>query len=143
MTENNAAGISSHRGNIDEKFVPIDPVDNEKIQVEEEETKDQFTHSNQFFSSSVAIGGTIGTGIFLSSGSAVAQAGPAGALIAYIIVGIMVYFIVTSLGEMSAYLPVPGAFTTFGARFVDPAIGFMLGWNYCLLGQSLSGRLNM
>jgi amino acid permease len=58
-------------------------------------------------------------------------------------IGIMVYFIVTSLGEMSAYLPVPGAFTTFGARFVDPAIGFMLGWNYCLLGQSLSGRLNM
>jgi amino acid permease len=44
----------------------------------------------------------------------------------------MVYFIVTSLGEMSAYLPVPGAFTTFGARFVDPALGFSLGWNYWL-----------
>jgi amino acid permease len=41
MTENNAAGINSHTGNVDEKFVPIDPVDNEKIQVEEEETKDQ------------------------------------------------------------------------------------------------------
>ncbi|CAO3690972.1 unnamed protein product [Umbelopsis ramanniana] len=81
---------------------------------------------------SVAIGGTIGTGIFLSSGSAVADAGPAGALIAYVVVGIMVFFVVTSLGEMSAYLPVPGAFTTFGARFVDPALGFTLGWNYWL-----------
>ncbi|KAM3578568.1 hypothetical protein VKS41_008953 [Umbelopsis sp. WA50703] len=80
----------------------------------------------------IAIGGTIGTGIFLSSGSSVAQAGPAGALVAYIIVGIMVYFIVTSLGEMAAYLPVPGAFSTFGARFVDPALGFCLGWNYWL-----------
>lgn len=41
MTEHNAAGISSHTGNVDEKFVPVDPVDNEKIQVEEEETQDQ------------------------------------------------------------------------------------------------------
>jgi lysine-specific permease len=44
----------------------------------------------------------------------------------------MVFFVVTSLGEMSAYLPVAGAFTTFGARFVDPALGFTLGWNYWL-----------
>jgi lysine-specific permease len=42
----------------------------------------------------------------------------------------MVFFIVTSLGEMSAYLPLPGAFTTFGARFVDPALGFGLGVGY-------------
>ncbi|KAK9727687.1 hypothetical protein K7432_001621 [Basidiobolus ranarum] len=78
----------------------------------------------------IAIGGTIGTGIFLSSGGSVAGAGPLGALISYTIVGIMVFFIVTSLGEMAAYLPLPGAFTTFGARFVDPALGFGLGIGY-------------
>ncbi|KAG0019929.1 hypothetical protein BGZ81_009537 [Podila clonocystis] len=78
----------------------------------------------------IAIGGTIGTGIFLSSGGSVASAGPLGALISYTIVGTMVFFIVTSLGEMSAYLPLPGAFTTFGARFVDPALGFGLGVGY-------------
>ncbi|GJJ70284.1 hypothetical protein EMPS_02633 [Entomortierella parvispora] len=78
----------------------------------------------------IAIGGTIGTGIFLSSGGSVAAAGPLGALISYTIVGIMVYFICTSLGEMSAYLPLPGAFTTFGSRFVDPALGFGLGAGY-------------
>ncbi|KAF9550677.1 hypothetical protein EC957_011993 [Mortierella hygrophila] len=78
----------------------------------------------------IAIGGTIGTGIFLSSGGSVAAAGPLGALISYTIVGTMVFFIVTSLGEMSAYLPLPGAFTTFGARFVDPALGFGLGVGY-------------
>lgn len=78
----------------------------------------------------IAIGGTIGTGIFLSSGGSVAAAGPLGALISYTIVGTMVFFIVTSLGEMSAYLPLPGAFTTFGARFVDPALGFGLGAGY-------------
>ncbi|KAF9972288.1 hypothetical protein BGZ73_004605 [Actinomortierella ambigua] len=78
----------------------------------------------------IAIGGTIGTGIFLSSGGSVAGAGPLGALISYTIVGTMVYFIVTSLGEMAAYLPLPGAFSTFGARFVDPALGFALGLGY-------------
>ncbi|KAI7822022.1 lysine-specific permease [Gamsiella multidivaricata] len=78
----------------------------------------------------IAIGGTIGTGIFLSSGGSVAAAGPLGALISYTIVGIMVFFIVTSLGEMSAYLPLPGAFTSFGTRFVDPALGFGLGAGY-------------
>ncbi|KAF9923353.1 hypothetical protein FBU30_006569 [Linnemannia zychae] len=78
----------------------------------------------------IAIGGTIGTGIFLSSGGSVASAGPLGALISYTIVGTMVFFIVTSLGEMASYLPLPGAFSTFGARFVDPALGFGLGLGY-------------
>ncbi|KAF8983461.1 hypothetical protein BGZ46_010214 [Entomortierella lignicola] len=78
----------------------------------------------------IAIGGTIGTGIFLSSGGSVAAAGPLGALISYTIVGVMVFFIVTSLGEMSAYLPLPGAFTTFAARFVDPSLGFGVGIGY-------------
>ncbi|KAF9963159.1 hypothetical protein BGZ65_005512 [Modicella reniformis] len=78
----------------------------------------------------IAVGGTIGTGIFLSSGGSVAAAGPLGALISYSIVGTMVFFIVTSLGEMAAYLPLPGAFSTFGSRFVDPALGFALGLGY-------------
>ncbi|OAQ28725.1 putative lysine-specific permease [Linnemannia elongata AG-77] len=78
----------------------------------------------------IAIGGTIGTSVFLSAGASVASAGPLGGLISYLIVGTMVFFIVTSLGEMAAYLPLPGAFTTFGARFVDPALGFGLGFGY-------------
>ncbi|KAI1300690.1 hypothetical protein EDD11_006052 [Mortierella claussenii] len=47
-----------------------------------------------------------------------------------ITIGTMVFFIVTSLGEMSAFLPLPGAFTTFASRFVDPALGFGLGIGY-------------
>ncbi|KAG0354402.1 hypothetical protein BG005_006525 [Podila minutissima] len=78
----------------------------------------------------IAIGGIIGTGIFLSSGGSVASAGPLGALVSYTIFGTMIFFIVTSLGEMSAYLPLPGAFTTSGARFVDPALGFGVGVFY-------------
>ncbi|HHQ0944002.1 TPA: amino acid permease [Listeria innocua] len=80
--------------------------------------------------SMIAIGGSIGTGLFLASGNAIHTAGPGGALVAYIAIGIMVYFLMTSLGEMATYMPVSGSFSTYASRFVDPAFGFALGWNY-------------
>nr|WP_262489698.1 amino acid permease [Listeria monocytogenes] len=80
--------------------------------------------------SMIAIGGSIGTGLFLASGNAIHTAGPGGALVAYVAIGIMVYFLMTSLGEMATYMPVSGSFSTYASRFVDPAFGFALGWNY-------------
>ncbi|MCO6516259.1 MAG: amino acid permease, partial [Snodgrassella sp.] len=80
--------------------------------------------------SMIAIGGSIGTGLFMASGSAIHDAGPGGALLAYMAIGIMVYFLMTSLGEMATYLPTSGSFSTYAARFVDPSLGFALGWNY-------------
>jgi lysine-specific permease len=80
--------------------------------------------------SMIAIGGAIGTGLFLGSGGTIASAGPGGSLLAYALVGLMVYFVMTSLGEMATYLPVAGSFETYATRFVDPALGFALGWNY-------------
>ncbi|MGG4266921.1 amino acid permease [Peribacillus simplex] len=78
----------------------------------------------------MAIGGAIGTGLFVSSGSTISTAGPGGALAAYILVGIMVYFVMNSLGELSAFLPLPGAFDIYASKYIDPALGFALGWNY-------------
>ena len=78
----------------------------------------------------ISIGGAIGTGLFLGSGAAIHSAGPGGALVAYALGGAMVYFVMTSLGEMSAYMPTSGAFSTYGTKFVDPAFGFALGWTY-------------
>lgn len=78
----------------------------------------------------IAIGGSIGTGLFVGSGATIAQAGPAGALLSYVIIGIMVYFLMTSLGELAAYLPVSGTFATYGSRYVDESFGFAIGWNY-------------
>lgn len=78
----------------------------------------------------IAIGGAIGTGLFLASGATITKAGPGGALAAYAVIGLMVYLLMQSLGEMSAYLPVPGAFETYANRFVSPSFGFALGWNY-------------
>ncbi|QIQ21590.1 amino acid permease [Zophobihabitans entericus] len=78
----------------------------------------------------IAIGGSIGTGLFVASGATIAQAGPAGALLSYMIIGLMVYFLMTSLGELAAYLPVSGTFATYGSRYVDESFGFAIGWNY-------------
>lgn len=78
----------------------------------------------------IAIGGSIGTGLFVASGATIGQAGPGGAFVAYLAIGCMVYFLMTSLGEMATYLPTSGSFEAYGTRFVDPAFGFTLGWNY-------------
>lgn len=78
----------------------------------------------------IAIGGCIGTGLFMASGSAIHMAGPGGALVAYAAIGLMVYFLMTSLGEMATYLPVSGSFATYAAKFIDPSLGYALGWNY-------------
>ena len=78
----------------------------------------------------IAIGGAIGTGIFLALGDTINQAGPGGALVAYISIGIMVYFLMTSLGEMATFMPVAGSFGTYASKFIDPALGFAMGWNY-------------
>ena len=78
----------------------------------------------------IAIGGAIGTGLFVASGATISQAGPGGALVAYLAMGLMVFLLMQSLGEMSSYLPVPGTFETYATRFVSPSFGFALGWNY-------------
>lgn len=78
----------------------------------------------------ISLGGSIGTGLFLASGGAIYNAGPGGALLAYALIGIMVYFLMTSLGEMATHMPVSGTFSTYASRFVEPSFGFAIGWNY-------------
>ncbi|KAF2676304.1 hypothetical protein K458DRAFT_492514 [Lentithecium fluviatile CBS 122367] len=78
----------------------------------------------------VAIGGTVGTGVFIASGGSIATAGPVGALLAYVFVGTLVHAVMQSLAEMSTSLPVAGAFTQYASRFVDPSLGFSMGWIY-------------
>ncbi|MFN3073060.1 amino acid permease [Acinetobacter sp. TY2] len=78
----------------------------------------------------IAIGGSIGTGLFLASGQTIATAGPGGALLAYALIGIMIYFLMTSLGELATHNPTSGAFFTYGTKYVEGGFGFALGWNY-------------
>lgn len=78
----------------------------------------------------IAIGGTIGTGLFLGTGKSLATGGPASMLIAYLIVGGIVLLTMLALGEMAAFVPIAGSFCTFAGRYVDDAFGFALTWNY-------------
>jgi lysine-specific permease len=80
--------------------------------------------------SMIAIGGAIGTGLFFASGGAIAQAGPGGAMLAYGVMGLAVYCMMQSLGEMATQLPIPGSFEAYAERFIDPSLGFAVGWNY-------------
>jgi amino acid transporter len=78
----------------------------------------------------IAIGGTIGTGLFLGVGPALVKAGPVSLLVAFAFIGSVVYSVMVSLGEMAAYIPITGSFTSYAARFVDPTLGFAMGWLY-------------
>ncbi|KAH8110369.1 amino acid permease/ SLC12A domain-containing protein [Phellopilus nigrolimitatus] len=78
----------------------------------------------------IAIGGTIGTGLFLGTGRSLAQGGPASVLICYGVVGFIVYVTLLLLGEMGTQYPVAGSFTVYSARFFSPSYAFALSWNY-------------
>ncbi|KAI0923590.1 hypothetical protein AcW1_006502 [Taiwanofungus camphoratus] len=82
----------------------------------------------------IAIAGTLGTGLFLGSGHALQGAGPLGALIAYGLVGTIGYATLCAVGEMTSFAPISGSFPHYAARWVDPAFGFALGWNYFYTG---------
>ena len=92
--------------------------------------------------SMIALGGCIGTGLFMTSGSTISKAGPGGGLVAYAAMGLMVYFLMTSLGELATHMPVSGSFATYSARYVDPALGFAMGWNYWL-NWTISGAVDI
>lgn len=75
----------------------------------------------------VAIGGCIGSGLFVGPGSAPVLGGPASLLIAFTLVGVMLFCTIHALGEMAVIFPVAGSFSAYSTRFLDPAWGFCYG----------------
>lgn len=78
----------------------------------------------------IAIGGTIGTGLFIGTGSTLAEAGPVSTIISYLFIGTLAFSVIQSLGEMATYIPVSGSFTQFTARWISPALGAANGYCY-------------
>ncbi|KAF2025732.1 amino acid permease-like protein [Setomelanomma holmii] len=72
----------------------------------------------------------IGTGLFIGTGGAYANAGPAGLLLAYIIVGSVLWCVMQSIAELAIVIPTAGSFPHFASRFIDPAVGFSLAISY-------------
>ncbi|RSS43045.1 amino acid permease [Streptomyces sp. WAC08241] len=79
----------------------------------------------------IAIGGAIGTGLFLGAGKAIHKAGPS-LILAYAIAGLVIFFIMRALGELLMYRPVSGSFSEYAREFVGPFAGFVTGWTYWL-----------
>ncbi|TXT07683.1 uncharacterized protein COLE_04607 [Cutaneotrichosporon oleaginosum] len=78
----------------------------------------------------ISIGGVLGTGLFLYTGSALAEGGPLGILLAYSLMGTMCYAVMISLGEMVSAMPLPGGAITLAARYVDSSLSFTVGYFY-------------
>ncbi|PNP60718.1 hypothetical protein FNYG_14544 [Fusarium nygamai] len=82
----------------------------------------------QVFMFSIAC--AIGTGLIIGTGSALSKGGPASLLIAYLLIGCTVFFVMAAIGEMATFLPMNKGFGGYATRMVDPAFGFATGWNY-------------
>ena len=79
--------------------------------------------------SMIALGGSLGTGLLIGTGTSLVTAGPAAMVISYGFVGILVFFVMSCLGEMASYIPLDG-FTSYATRYCDPALGFAVGYSY-------------
>lgn len=80
----------------------------------------------------IAIGGSIGTAVFVSIGTGLAHGGPASLFLAYTLYSCMVGLVNNSMAEMATFMPVSGAFIRMAGRWVDESFGFMVGWNFFL-----------
>ncbi len=76
----------------------------------------------------VGVGGTLGTGLFLSSGDVLSGAGPGGAIVAYLIGGFIIWLMTACLGELCSAMPIAGSIQAYATEFINPAMGFTIGW---------------
>lgn len=79
----------------------------------------------------LALGSTIGVGLFLGSASAIKLAGPS-ILIGYVLAGLVAFLVLRALGEMALHTPVAGSFAQYAATYVGPFWGYLVGWSYWL-----------
>lgn len=80
----------------------------------------------------IAIGSSIGTGLFVGTGGALSTGGPAAIVLAWAISAISVFMTMQGLGELAVAFPVSGGFNLYASKFLEPGIGFAVGWNYFL-----------
>lgn len=76
----------------------------------------------------IALGGVIGTGLFLSTGYTIGEAGPGGAILAYLIGGFVMYLTMLCLGELAVANPDAGSYQTYATKFISPGAGYVVGW---------------
>jgi len=140
LSSTEAGRVDSH-GGVDESL----PYENGRGYFHVEDLDCVQRRLGQRHAQMIAIAGTIGTGsvvltiglqssltaylgLLLGSGRALQGGGPVGALLAYAHVGSVAYATLSAVGEMTSFAPVSGTFPHYCSRFVDPALGFAVGW---------------
>lgn len=78
----------------------------------------------------IAIGGSIGTALFVSIGTGLYHGGPGSLFLAFTIQSIVLAMVNNCIAEMSTAYPVSGGFIRLAGKWVDDALGFMVGWNF-------------
>jgi amino acid permease len=78
----------------------------------------------------ISLGGAIGTGLFVSTGYLINQAGPGGVILSYLSGGLLMYLVMLCLAELAVIMPVTGSFQVYATKFIGPATGFTIGWLY-------------
>ncbi|KAI8945854.1 amino acid permease/ SLC12A domain-containing protein [Xylaria longipes] len=116
-SEKNAGNVTPGDGDVD------------ALSSEFHEIKDTRQGLHQRHVQMIALAGTLGTGLFLSSGQAIQRGGPLGALLGYSIMGTVAIGTVFAAAEMGALMPLNGGVIRYAEHFVDPALSFADGWN--------------
>ncbi|KAL2756519.1 hypothetical protein ACRALDRAFT_1030470 [Sodiomyces alcalophilus JCM 7366] len=80
----------------------------------------------------IAIGGSVGTALFVSIGGGLQRGGPANLFLGYTIYAFMLGLVNNCMAEMCVYMPITGSFIRMAGKWVDEAFGFMAGWNFFL-----------
>ena len=87
----------------------------------------------------ISLGGAIGTGLFLGSGDVISQAGPIGAILSYLLGGVIAYMVMLCLGELAVHMPVSGSFGEYARTYIGPGTGYMITWLYWLTWTATLG----
>lgn len=77
----------------------------------------------------IALGGTIGVGLFMGSANTIMMAGPS-VLLCYGVTGVVMFFVMRIMGEMLYQEPVTGSFATYGHKYISPYVGYLTAWCY-------------
>ena len=90
----------------------------------------------------IAFSGTVGVGLFVTSGELIGISGSAGCVIAFAFAGLIVTAVMRSLAEMVSVRPVSGALMDYPSVFVDPALGFAVGCVYWSVDETVEGVID-
>ncbi|CAG7968553.1 unnamed protein product [Penicillium nalgiovense] len=115
------------KSTIQDPDSPIQPEDEYVGDFEEISTLRQGLHQRHI--QMIALAGTIGTGLFLTSGRAISRSGPLGAFLGYLVMGCVAGTVTLAMGEMGTLIPLNGGIVRYAEYFVDPALAFANGYN--------------